>query len=580
MASNLPNPESTAVQEFIAASNFATSPAGINDRYRMALGQAASLTPTETLRLSIDDLYYKHVVINGGTIGSGAFGPAPATTLANYSIGPRQILDITRGTGHSFSADGTYSIITNLPGQVFASTCTVPFRIPNPFADLSASNLSGSNCRRAEYNADGTKVLELDFTQLTFKEWTLGGGAYIWTGFETATATKSLSGLVVQPVTSHVYNSGSNVLFSTLAGTCHVGTMSTPYDVTTLTVGAANAQPRGASYVWYGMNWNTDGTILCTMSIGGGFVYVDWYAASTPYDITTLTLQEGRDITASWDLYANGQGPFYASPNLQKITVIGSDVTNNEAIVFELLAVPDSYPAAPTYSNVVLNLDMEGANLSQVTTDNSLSAHTVTWVGGASSYISTAQSKFGSSSAYFNNVSRDHIKIAHSTDFELGSGDFTIEFYIKWAEAVAQRAIISLNDSGTNDHSWTIWSTNGNIEFFVYPTAGTATALQTATWNKADINRNEWIHVALVRTGDSLSLYQDGSFIPAGTATGLGPSFSFAPAAGAALRIGDYGSDAGTAFTLEGYIDDVRITKGQALYNKSFVVNTAAWPTS
>lgn len=55
---------------------------------------------------------------------------------------------------------------------------------------------------------------------------------------------------------------------------------------------------------------------------------------------------------------------------------------------------------------------------------------------GGSAIIKTAQSKFGSSSAYFNGTT-DYIQPSNSYDFNFGSGDFTIDC---WAYSLSQAA--------------------------------------------------------------------------------------------------------------------------------------------
>jgi hypothetical protein len=69
---------------------------------------------------------------------------------------------------------------------------------------------------------------------------------------------------------------------------------------------------------------------------------------------------------------------------------------------------------------------MDGANASTSFIDNSPTPKTV--VANGNIQISTAQSKFGGASAYFDG-SGDFLQIANNQDFNMGSGDFTIEFW-------------------------------------------------------------------------------------------------------------------------------------------------------
>jgi hypothetical protein len=82
-----------------------------------------------------------------------------------------------------------------------------------------------------------------------------------------------------------------------------------------------------------------------------------------------------------------------------------------------------SIPDDPNYASVSLLLHMDGTNGSTVFTDLSPVPKVVTRFGDAQ--ISTAQSKFGGSSAYFDGTG-DYLTVASSADFGFGTGDFTI----------------------------------------------------------------------------------------------------------------------------------------------------------
>ena len=88
----------------------------------------------------------------------------------------------------------------------------------------------------------------------------------------------------------------------------------------------------------------------------------------------------------------------------------------------------------PHWSNVVALLHLDGANGSATFTDQK--GHTFT--AGGSATLSTAQQKFGSASLVLNG-STQYITSATSADWEMGSGDFTIEMWVRPAIAVVTR---------------------------------------------------------------------------------------------------------------------------------------------
>ena len=203
-------------------------------------------------------------------------------------------------------------------------------------------------------------------------------------------------------------------------------------------------------------------------------------------------------------------------------------------------------------------------------TDASTSTHTVTAHGNTT--VSTSDKKFGAGSVYFDG-SGDHLTVAANEDFNFGSGDFTVELWVK-----------------------TTSQTSGYIPFFSVGT-GAATAginirhefpsdlirINSAAgpgsyWDFALSNASydgDWHHLSVVRDGDNLSVYFDGSLIGS-PANVSGHSFGSSTKA---VRIGN-SIYAGSTYYLDGHFDDIRITKGVARHTSNFTVPTAAHPTA
>lgn len=205
----------------------------------------------------------------------------------------------------------------------------------------------------------------------------------------------------------------------------------------------------------------------------------------------------------------------------------------------------------PDFASVVLLMHCNGTDGSTTFTDNSGSAKTLTANGNAQ--IDTAQSQFGGASAMFDGTG-DYVSAASSTDFEFGSGDFTIECFLRLADQ-DNLSIFYTEDGNTSFHvdagRW-VWRAN-NTNVFV--TADT-------------IGLNTWVHVACVRNGSTTRVYRDAVMVATGTSVNCANSNS-------AIRIG-------TGYqSLNGHIDELRITKGVARYTSAgFTVPTAAFPNS
>ena len=213
----------------------------------------------------------------------------------------------------------------------------------------------------------------------------------------------------------------------------------------------------------------------------------------------------------------------------------------------------------PNYANVSLLLHMDGANGSTTFTDSSSNALTVTANGNAQ--ISTAQSKFGGASGYFDGSINTYLRIASNPVFDFGTGDFTVETWFNTSNLTSYHIIVSRwNNGGTN--AFGIYTNGSNINFDLGSTTGS---------NLGSITANSWNHVALTRSGTSVKGFVNGNL----TFTGTNSSSLTATSA---VLVGS--NDNGTHYYFNGYIDDLRITKGMARYTANLTPPTAPFPNS
>lgn len=228
----------------------------------------------------------------------------------------------------------------------------------------------------------------------------------------------------------------------------------------------------------------------------------------------------------------------------------------------------------PYWNQVVLALHMDGTNGSTTFTDSSPSAKTVTANGNAQ--ISTAQSKFGGASAYFDGTG-DYLSVADSADLELGGSDFTIECWIyptahpqSWAGSYYS-TIVGKDVSGPRGYALSV-AGNGafaNISFAGW--SNNSTYQEVVGGLTGQITLNAWSHVCACRNGGTLRLFVDGAIITAAAFTTTIQDSS------SPVRIGAAEFDATYKGYFTGYIDDLRITKGVARYTANFTPPTAAF---
>jgi len=193
--------------------------------------------------------------------------------------------------------------------------------------------------------------------------------------------------------------------------------------------------------------------------------------------------------------------------------------------------------------------------------DSSASPKNLTTYGTAAESI--AQSKFGTKSWYFDSDG-DYVSLPDSVDFEFGSGDFTVETWIKATPGVS--APIFWRNNYWYSFGLFIANAIGNLQCHSYNLSGTTNFIMVGSRNVSD---GQWHHVACVRSGNAQYLFVDGQQ-DGNTGTYSGP-------------IGD-GSDqyfigksySGTA-TLNGYLDEFRISKGLARWTANFTVPDAPY---
>jgi len=149
-------------------------------------------------------------------------------------------------------------------------------------------------------------------------------------------------------------------------------------------------------------------------------------------------------------------------------------------------------------------------------------------------------------------------------DFNFGSSDFTIEGFFYANDVNGTDIPIALaadTVSANSDAGWYIRYQSNKIEGKAYSGSSEIGATQSGT-----VSNNTWYHVAYVREGSTFTLYVDG--VAVSTATS---SDSLNWNSGWKVEIG---SGYGGANYFAGYISNLRICKGHAVYKSNFAPPT------
>jgi len=184
--------------------------------------------------------------------------------------------------------------------------------------------------------------------------------------------------------------------------------------------------------------------------------------------------------------------------------------------------------------------------------------------------ISTSVKKYGTGSMYFDG-SGDYLTAPSNPAYNLGSGSFTVEFWL-YPNTITipnpdNESWLVARTNYSSDIGWSVFQANQQIRFRIGNTGGTI-----ATGNV--ITATTWQHIAVVRSGSTISIYVNG------TSQGSGTNSSFTDAS-TVLVVG--GITATTGWNgnkpLDGYIDELRISK-VARYTTTFTPPTAAFPNN
>jgi hypothetical protein len=211
----------------------------------------------------------------------------------------------------------------------------------------------------------------------------------------------------------------------------------------------------------------------------------------------------------------------------------------------------------PFWSNVVLAMHMDDL------TD--LKGHTITNTNSISNNTTTY--KYGTAAAALVSASSKYLSSANSSDWNFSGGDFSVELWVNFS-STGSMAFAGQNISGS--YSWIFALYNGNTLRFAYSTNGSSTTLVDASFTPTT---GVWYHLAAVRSGSSINTFVNGTL--SGSASISGSLYSSTDV----LAIGR-NSDAGGTWYLNGYLDDLRITKGVARYTGNFVPPQAAFSSN
>jgi hypothetical protein len=304
----------------------------------------------------------------------------------------------------------------------------------------------------------------------------------------------------------------------------------------------------------YNTSYRFQGNISNLRIIKGSNIYSggNFTPSSTPITTTTggATASEVKLLTCQSNRFIDN------SSSANSITVSGNP-SIDESIPFEL----------PSRQTKLLNLQNNQDVNNNSFQDSSLLKNFITRTGNVAQ---GTFSPFGAEEGYwsvFIDGTDDILSVPNSSNHEFGTGQFTVEFWVYMSNKDGTNGQGFLGNYGSASNGWAVQLYGNNLEFAVKNG-------QIAQYNWSSRENNRWYHLAFARDGsNNMRAFIDGTQVVTGVKTDditIGSN---------ALQIGNMGPSITRRFK-GGYISNVRIVKGTALYTSTFTRPTAPLTTT
>jgi hypothetical protein len=260
----------------------------------------------------------------------------------------------------------------------------------------------------------------------------------------------------------------------------------------------------------------------------------------------------------------NGAAPqIGAEANASPFTgyISGLRVVKGTALNTTSFTPPTEPPTAIT--NTALLCNFTNAGIFDNTGKNNLET-----VGNAQ--IDTTTKKYGTGSMEFDGTD-DRLVMPSNPELNLSSGNFTIEAWVYWTGSNANAKLLSKDGASGSSYAQYNLGMNGSGYISASVGSGNGVGYFQAITSNTLLPTNQWVHIAFVKNGTNLSLYQNGTSVASATQSGTMVD-------GAKPLLIGYETGQAASNYWNGFIDDLRITKGVARYTANFTAPTKAFP--
>lgn len=213
----------------------------------------------------------------------------------------------------------------------------------------------------------------------------------------------------------------------------------------------------------------------------------------------------------------------------------------------------------PDFSTVSALLHFDGVSGGTTFTDETGKA----WTLNAGPTINTTNQKYGSGCVHFNtsNSTAAYLKTPHHADFNFGSGDFTIQFWVDYiTAATGYNGCVVAHDQVGGTRGW-LFNKNSVANDLRF-SANIGGTLHTLVDSSGIVPEGVMTHFAGVRDGNTLRFYRNGVQVASAACSGSIGEPSEPCAIGVIWGMGVPSN----THRFYGYLDDLCISKGVCWY--------------
>lgn len=268
----------------------------------------------------------------------------------------------------------------------------------------------------------------------------------------------------------------------------------------------------------------------------------DEYLVSPPFLTATVS---GGQVVLNWtSIMAPAVGNDTGGPHHGPYLSVGYEVWR----IF-----PNSVPVT-IYAGLLLHFD--DGNASSTFLDSSVNAFTPTLLSGPTE--TTTNPAIGTGSGYFNGSSGVSYPVTVAGPLDLSSGDWTVEFWMKAGAQPQGEGNVILAYSDFNHIQLQILYNTQSGNFLNCLSQGAQAESSTSN----SVPQNTWTACAVVMHNNSMACYING--VQSGQ---VGTRTTTAEIVQGVFSLGN---QVGDTAPYTGYIDELRVTKGLALYTANY----------